>query len=328
MTAQGVWVWIEQYKGEVANPSWEAIGAAHAVAQAYGGQVTACLFGQGIAGLAQEAIHYGADQVLLADDSVLTDFRVEAYASLLSKLAEERQPAVILFGGTTRGRELAPAVAADLETGAIADVTGMELEDGNVVTTRPIYAGKLLSKCVIPERRPQIISLRARAFPRPEPDTGRSGEIITFAPTLAEEEIKNKVTGFETAEGQVSLSDAAIIVAGGRGVAGSDGYAPLIELAQVLGAALGASRAAVDAGWIPYAHQVGQTGKTVGPDLYIACGISGAIQHQAGMRTSKLIVAINKDPEAPIFKLAQYGIVGDLFKVVPALVAAFKERLG
>jgi electron transfer flavoprotein alpha subunit len=327
MTAQGVWVWIEQYKGEVASPSWEAIGAARNIADAYGGQVTACLFGQGIEELAQNAIHYGANRVFLADDTTLTDFRVEAYASLLSKLAEEHRPAVILFGATPRGRELAPTIAVDLETGAIADVTALEIEDGNVVATRPIYAGKLLSKCVIPERRPQIISLRGRAFPRPEPDAGRSGEIVTVAPALAEDEIKNKVTGWEIVEGQVSLTDASIIVSGGRGVGGPEGYAPIRELAQTLGGALGASRASVDAGWIPYAHQVGQTGKTVSPDLYIACGISGAIQHQAGMRTSKIIVAINKDPEAPIFKLAHYGIVGDLFKVVPALTAAFKEKL-
>ncbi len=328
MTAQGVWVWIEQFKGEVASASWEAIGAARSIVDAFGDQVTACLFGQGVEALAQEAIHYGADRVFLADDATLADFRVETHAALLNKLAAESKPAVILFGATTRGRELAPTVAVMLETGAIADVTALEMEDTNIVATRPIYSGKLLSKCVIPERRPQIISLRPRAFPRPEPDTGRSGEVVQVAPVLTEDDVKSKVTGFEAAEGQVSLADAAIIVSGGRGVGGPDGFEPLIELTKALGAALGASRAAVDAGWIPYAHQVGQTGKTVSPDLYIACGISGAIQHQAGMRTSQVIVAINKDAEAPIFKLARYGIVGDLFQVVPALTAAVEEKLG
>jgi electron transfer flavoprotein alpha subunit len=327
MATKDMWVWIEQYQGEVASPSWEALGAARGIAQVYGWQVIACLFGQGIEELAQQAIHYGADRVLLADDATLADFRVEPYASLLSQLAKEHEPAAILFGATTRGRELAPTVAVDLDTGAIADVTGLEVKDGSIVATRPIYAGKLLSQCVIAERRPQILSLRGRAFPRPEPDAGRSGEVVRVTPTLAEDAVKNKVTGIEAAEGQVSLADAAIIVSGGRGVGGPEGYAPIRTLAEVLGAAVGASRAAVDAGWIPYAHQVGQTGKTVSPDLYIACGISGAIQHQAGMRTSKIIVAINKDAEAPIFKLAHYGIVGDLFQVVPALAAAFKEKL-
>jgi electron transfer flavoprotein alpha subunit len=328
MTAQGVWVWIEQFKGEVISPSWEAIGAGRSIADAFGGQVTACAFGQDVERLTQECIHYGADRVILADDATLADFRVEAYASLLTRLAQEHKPAAILLGATTGGRELAPTVAAALETGAIADVTALEVEDGNILATRPIYSGKLLSKCVIPERRPQIISLRPRAFPRPEPDVGRTGEIVHVTPALTEDEIKTKVTGFAAAEGRVNLADAGIIVAGGRGVGGPEGFAPLVELTKVLGAALGASRAAVDAGWIPYAQQVGQTGKTVSPDLYVACGISGAIQHQAGMRTSKIIVAINKDRDAPIFKLAQYGIVGDLFQVIPALTAALEEKLG
>jgi electron transfer flavoprotein alpha subunit len=327
MATQGVWVWVEQYKGEAATPSWEALGAARHIAGAYGDLVIACLFGAGVEDLAQQAIENGADRVFYADDATLADFRVETHASLLSKLAQEHQPAVILIGATTRGRELAPTVAVDLDTGAIADVTALEVQDNNVVATRPIYSGKLLSKCVIPERRPQIISLRPRAFPRPEPDASRSGEIVTIAPTVTEDEVKNKVSEMVAAEGQVSLADAAIIVSGGRGVSGPEGFAPISELAQVLGGAVGASRAAVDAGWIPYVHQVGQTGKTVSPDLYIACGISGAIQHQAGMRTSKIIVAINKDPEAPIFKLAHYGIVGDLFQVVPALTTAFREKL-
>ena len=327
MTTQGVWVWVEQFNGKVTSPSWETIGAARSIADVYGCQVTACLFGQGVKGPAQEAIHHGADTVFLADDATLADFRVEAYASLLGKLAEEHKPAVILLGATSGGRELAPSVAVALETGAIADVIALEVENGNVVATRPVYSGKLLSKCTIPERRPQVISLRPRAFPRRAPDADRSGKVIQVTPALAEEDIKNKVTGFAAAEGQVSLADAGIIVSGGRGVNGAEGFAPIRELAQILGAAVGASRAAVDAGWIPYTHQVGQTGKTVSPDLYIACGISGAIQHQAGMRTSKVIVAINRDPEAPIFKLAHYGVVGDLFQVMPALTAAFEEKL-
>jgi electron transfer flavoprotein alpha subunit len=278
--------------------------------------------------MVQEAIAHGADKVLVAEDTTLANFRVEPYAALLAKAVRDAEPTAVLIGATFRGRELGPTLAVELDTGCIADCVALVLEDGQLVATRPIYAGKLLSKCLIPERRPQIVTLRVRAFPKPEPDSGRSGEIVRVDPALAEDDITVKVTGFRETEGGVSLADASIIVSGGRGVGGPEGFEPVRELAQVLGAAMGASRAAVDAGWVPYEHQVGQTGKTVSPDLYVATGISGAIQHQAGMRTSKVIVAINKDPEAPIFKLAHYGIVGDLFKVVPALTAALKEKLG
>jgi electron transfer flavoprotein alpha subunit len=322
-------VWVEQFKGQPTAASWEAIGAARRLADELGGTVTACVFGgPGVEPLAQEAISYGADTVLLAEDATLADFRVEPQVALMARAIHEAEPFAVLIGATFRGRELGPALAVELDTGCIADCTALELEEGQLVATRPIYAGKLLCKCVIPERRPQIFTTRVRAFAKPEPDPARSGQVTQVEPVLAEDDIPAKVTGFQKAEGAVSLTDAAIIVSGGRGVAGPEGFEPVRELARVLGGAVGASRAAVDAGWIPYAHQVGQTGKTVGPDLYIASGISGAIQHQAGMRTSKVIVAINKDPEAPIFKLAHYGIVGDLFKVLPALTAALKEKLG
>lgn len=324
-----IFVWVEQFKGQAAGASWEAIGAARQLADELGGSVTACLFGgEGVEPLAQEAISYGADRVLLAEDATLAEFRVEPQAALLAKVVADADPAAVLIGATFRGRELGPTLAVALDTGCMADCIVLELQDGRLVATRPIYAGKLLCKCVIPERRPQIVTNRVRAFPKLEPDAARSGEVVRVEPVLAEDDVVVKVTGFEEAEGGVSLADASIIVSGGRGVGGPDGYEPVRELAQVLGAALGASRAAVDAGWIPYEHQVGQTGKTVSPDLYVAAGISGAIQHQAGMRTSKVIVAINKDPEAPIFKLAHYGIVGDLFKVVPALTEALKTKLG
>jgi electron transfer flavoprotein alpha subunit len=322
-------VWVEQFDGQPAGVSFEAIGAARRLADELGGGVTACLFGgEGLDSMAQEAIAHGADKVLVAEDTTLANFRVEPYAALLAKVVRDAEPTAVLIGATFRGRELGPTLAVELDTGCIADCIALVLEDGQLVATRPIYAGKLLSKCLIPERRPQIVTLRVRAFPKPEPDSGRSGEIVRVDPVLAEDDIIVKVTGFQETEGGVSLADASIIVSGGRGVGGPEGFEPVRELARVLGAAMGASRAAVDAGWVPYEHQVGQTGKTVSPDLYVATGISGAIQHQAGMRTSKVIVAINKDPEAPIFKLAHYGIVGDLFKVVPALTAALKEKLG
>jgi electron transfer flavoprotein alpha subunit len=323
-----IFVWIEHFENEVASPSWEALGVARRLAGELGGKVSACLFGQGIEGLAQEAFSYGADSVFVADDATLASFRLEPYASLLASLAQEHEPAVILIGATARGRDLGPSVAVDLQAGCVADCTALEFVDGQLTATRPIYAGKLMCTCTVPERRPGIFTTRPRAFPKPEPDSSRSGEVTAVDAVLAEDEIKCKVTGFQEAEGGVNLADANIIVSGGRGVGGPEGFEPVTELASVLNAAVGASRAAVDAGWIPYELQVGQTGKTVSPDLYIACGISGAIQHQAGMRTSKVIVAINKDPEAPIFQLAHYGIEGDLFKVIPALTAALEDKIG
>ncbi len=324
----GIWVFIEQQGGKAANVSWEALGLGRTLADGLGQPLTALVFGVNAAALGEEAIRRGADKAIVCEDATLTDFRLDPYAALLGQLVKERQPAVILAGATTRGSDVMAAVAADLEAGLISDVVGAELKDGKIEATTPVYSGKLMAKVLVVGDGPQMLTVRTRAFPAAQPDPSRSGEVEKVNAVLTEDQIATKVVGFEPAGSTVSLTDAAIIVSGGRGVGGPEGFAPLRELAEVLGAALGASRAAVDAGWIPYEHQVGQTGKTVSPDLYIACGISGAVQHQAGMRTSKVIVAINKDPEAPIFKLARYGIVGDLFKVVPALTAAFKARLG
>lgn len=290
--------------------------------------VLALVFGHDVSGLSQEVLHYGADEVILCDDPTMSDPRVEACAALLSKLAADACPAVILAPATTRGSDVTAMISIDLESSAVVDGIGLNVEDGVVYVTRPVYAGKLHSTVSAPRALPQLITLRPRAFPKPNRLTNASGEINNVAPVLAENEIMVKITDYDTVVGQVSLTDASIIVSGGRGVGGPEGFDPIRLLANALGGATGASRAAVDAGWIPYEHQVGQTGKTVSPDLYIACGISGAIQHQAGMRTSKVIVAINKDRDAPIFRLANYGIVGDLFKVVPALTQEFTKRLG
>ncbi len=321
----GVWVFIENRDGEIAAIAKEALAASRTVADGLGETLTALVFGQDVSGVAAAAFDLGADAVLGADDASLSPFRVEAVGPLVVKLAQEREPAVIMAGASTRGRDLAAWVAADLEAGLVADGTDLAVDSGTVKVTRPVYASKLLATVFVTEGT-QVITLRNRAFPQAE-STGGSGSAEWVDTAVAEADIPTKVTGFAGKEGGVSLTDANIIVSGGRGVGGPEGFAPVQELANVLGAALGASRAAVDAGWIPYEHQVGQTGKTVSPDLYIANGISGAIQHQAGMRTSKVIVAINKDPEAPIFKLAQYGIVGDLFEVLPALTAEFKKKL-
>lgn len=328
MMTNKVWVFIDQYKGEALQASWEALGAARPVAEALGSGVTAVVFGQNVAAVAEAAGQFGADAVLLADDATLADFRLDPYASLFTALVKEHAPAVVLGTATTRGRDLFAAAAVDLGVCSIADATALDMDGETVRATHPVYAGKLLATFTVQPGQLQLITLRSRAFPKPDADPSRTAEVTSVAPVKAEDEIAVKVTGAEQAEGTVSLTDAGVIVAGGRGVGGPEGFEPVADLARALGGAMGASRAAVDAGWIPYAHQVGQTGKTVSPDLYIAAGISGAIQHLAGMRTAKVIVAINKDPDAPIFKLARFGVVGDLFDILPALTAEAKARLG
>jgi electron transfer flavoprotein alpha subunit len=322
----GVWVWVEHRDGQVKPISRETMSVARIIADSLSEDLTALVLGVDVSGVAQSAFNFGADEVIGSDDEIFTHFRVEAFGPLVASLAQERYPSVLLAGASARGRDLAAWVAAALDAGLIADGIGLSVENGLVKVTRPVYAGKLLADVHITDGI-QIITTRSRAFPAAE-STGQSGEVEWVPPVVSEDALSTEVIGFESSEGTVSLTDATIIVSGGRGVGGPEGFAPIQELADVLGGAMGASRAAVDAGWIPYDHQVGQTGKTVSPDLYIACGISGAIQHQAGMRTSKIIVAINKDEDAPIYKLASYGIVGDLFKVVPALAAEFRQRLG
>ena len=340
-------VFIDQFKGKATPASWEALGAARKLANEMGAQVGALVFGQGVESLAQSSFQYGADEVFLCDDPSLADYRGEPYAALISKLAKEAQPEAIFFPTSTRGREVAAMTAIDLNTGVLPDVIEIKNEGGKLVATRPIYAGKLLTK-VACNSKPQLLTLRVRAFGKPAADEGRRGTTTKVPPALSAAEIPTKIVGYATLEGRVTLGDAAIIVSGGRGTSNNpnltppaeitdekqkeiwraqQGFEMIGELAEALGAAVGASRAAVDAGYVPYAHQVGQTGKVVSPDMYIAVGISGAIQHLAGMRTSKVIVAINKDPDAPIFKMARFGIVGDLYEIVPALTKAFKERL-
>ena len=342
-----VFVYVDQFKGKVYPISWESLGAARSLAEQLGGGVTALVIGPQSQAVASEAFQYGADEALYADDASLADYRPEPYTALISKMAKEAAPEALLFPTTSRGRELAAMCAVDLESGVMPDVTALGVENGCVVATRPVYAGKLLSK-VVCEARPQIATTRTRAFPAPQPDASRSGMPAKVEAVLAEAEIPSQVVEYAASEGGVSLADAAVIVSGGRGVsnnpaltppAGLDekqaevwraqqGFKLVSDLAAVLGGAVGASRAAVDAGYIRYEHQVGQTGKVVSPDLYIACGISGAIQHQAGMRTSKMIVAINKDPEAHIFKMARFGVVGDLYAILPPLTEALRKKLG
>jgi len=332
-------VYIDHFKGEIQPASWEALGLGKSL-----GSVSAIVFGSDLDAITKAAFEYGADEVLAADDAGLADFRVEPYASTLSAIASSQSPDLILFPTTTRTRELAAMTAVDLNTGVLTDISALEVIGNEVIATRPIYEGKLIEKAVC-SGKPVIATIRARAFPKPEADGSKSG---TATKVEVKSDALTEVTGYSTSESAVNLGDAGVIVSGGRGVsnnpslqppAGMDekqaelwraqqGFALITDLAKVLGGAIGASRAAVDAGYIPYSHQVGQTGKVVTPDLYIACGISGAIQHLVGMRNAKLVVAINKDSDAPIFKQARYGVVGDLFQIVPALTEAFRKKLG
>ena len=346
MSDNKILAYIDQFQGTALPTSWEVLGAAQLLAEKLGGQVIALVLGADAKSVADEAFQYGAAEVFYCDDPSLADYRAEPYSSVVVKVAREQVPGIILFPTTTRGRELAAMISIDLESGVMPDVTALEVEDSKLVATRPVYAGKLFTKALC-EVQPQIITTRVRAFKKPEGDASLTGTPVPVEAVMAEGDIQSQVVGYTQAEGGVSLTDANVIVSGGRGVsnnpaltppAGMDeseaevwraqeGFKLVGELASALGGAVGASRAAVDAGYIPYENQVGQTGKVVSPDLYIACGISGAIQHQAGMRTSKVIVAINKDPEAPIFKLARFGVVGDLYKILPPLTEAFRKRL-
>lgn len=325
------WVYIDHFNGEAVSASWEAVGVGKRF-----GPVCALVFGSGVEALAQSAFEFGADEVLLADDPALLDFRAETYASTLTALASSALPDLILLPTTFRARELAAMSAIDLNSGVLVDVTLLEESGGKIIATRPIYEGKLFEKTTC-AATPQFITLRGRAFPRPEREAGRSGSLTKVA---AQTKALTSVEGYSANEGGVSINDASVIVAGGRGVSNNPslgldekataekGFALIAELAQLLGGAIGASRVAVDSGYIPYSHQVGQTGKVVSPDLYIAAGISGAIQHIVGIRTAKLVVAINKDGDAPIFAVARYGVVGDLFTFIPLLTAAFRKKLG
>jgi electron transfer flavoprotein alpha subunit len=327
---EGVWFWVEQYEGQAGSISWEMAGKGRQLADQLGVSLTACVLGSDVESTAREAIAHGADRVFLVDDPTLTTYRTDPYAAVMVDLVERYKPEILIMGASSRGRDLAGSIATRLVTGLTADCTGLEIdpETRQLRQTRPAFGGNIMATILCPNHRPQMATVRHRVFEVPEKDDARQGQVVRERALMAEDEIASKVIDFLVEEENVNLADARIIVSGGRGVKGPEGFEPVRELAQVLGGAVGASRAAVDAGWIPYAHQVGQTGRTVRPDLYIACGISGAIQHLAGMRTAKVIVAINRDPEAPIFEVAHYGIVGDLFEVVPALTEAFRKKLG
>jgi electron transfer flavoprotein alpha subunit len=319
--SKDVLVVAEKRNGNLRNVSFEALAAAKKIAD--GGKVTAVLFGQGDNGDAEQLAQYGAAQVYLVTNEELNDFSIDAYTQAFTEVFNIVKPDAVLLGHTAMGRDLAPRVAARLGLGLVSDCTEVEVQGDEVVFVRPIYAGKAFQKKKITNG---IIfaTIRSNNIEKGEPEVGRTAETIEFKATITDIRTVIKDVVRKTA-GTIDLTEAKIIVSGGRGVKSAEGFNPINELAKVLGAAVGASRAACDAGYCDYSMQVGQTGKVVTPDLYIACGISGAVQHLAGMSNSKIIVAINKDPEAPIFKVADYGIVGDLFEVVPMLTEEFKK---
>ena len=321
--AKKVLVLGELKGGELRNVTFEAIAAASQVAN--GGEVVGVLFGENASSHAEKMIHSGADRVLVAENDELKQFTTDAYTQAFLQVVESEKPEGIMIGHTSSGKDIAPRIATKLGSGLISDAVDVEVNGDDVVFTRPIYSGKAFEKKQIEEGL-VFATIRPNNIAPLEEDTARTGDITTVDVDIKDLRTIVKEVGKKTSGG-IDLAEASIIVSGGRGVKSAEGFKTLEELAEVLGAAVGASRGACDAGYCDYSMQIGQTGKVVTPDLYIACGISGAIQHLAGMSNSKVIVAINKDPEAPIFDVADYGIVGDLFDVVPKLTEAFKKEL-
>lgn len=325
-----VWVFAEQKDGEPAGVALELLGEGRKLAGQLGVKLAAVLLGENMEAAAKNLIAYGADEVYMVDHPSLKRFNDESYADIFVQLIEKYKPEIVLMGATTYGRSLAPRVASRLNTGLTADCTKLEIdmEKRLLLQTRPAFGGNLMATIICPDRRPQMSTVRPKVMKALEPDSSRNGEIIK-PDVVIPENVRVKVLDVvSTLCEKVSLAEADIIVSGGRGMGDPKNFALIQELADVLGGAVGASRATVDAGWVDYSHQVGQTGKTVGPKIYFACGISGAVQHLAGMSSSDTIIAINKDPEAPIFKVADIGIVGDVLEVLPALISEFKKRLG
>ncbi|WP_338473356.1 electron transfer flavoprotein subunit alpha/FixB family protein (plasmid) [Niallia sp. XMNu-256] len=314
-------VFAEIKDGKLRNISFEALTAAQQLSE--GGEVSVTLFGQGASSFVEAVSQYGPNKVYVVEDEALTVFTTDAYAQALCQLIDEVQADVILMGHTAIGKDVAPRVAARLGVGLVSDCTGVDLENGNIVFTRPIYSGKAFQKKIFNQGK-VFATLRPNNFEIKE--NPAHAEVISFQPVIKDLRVIVKDIVRKTRNG-VDLSEAKVIISGGRGVKGTEGFKLLQEFAEVLGGAVGASRGACDAEYCDYSLQIGQTGKVVTPDLYIACGISGAIQHLAGMSNSKIIVAINKDPEAPIFQVADYGIVGDLFEVLPLLTEEFKKVL-
>ncbi len=328
-----VWVFIEHEDGKVSTVSFELLGEGAALARDLGCRLCGMLFvdPEHVEAYAAESVAHGAEIVYAMESPLLGHYRTDPYARAAVDLIRKYKPEIVLFGATTQGRDFAGTVATTLEAGLTADCTGLAIDPETkfLKQTRPAFGGNIMATILdYPQYRPQMSTVRPKVFAMPPRDPSRKGRVVRETLAMTEDEVRTKVVEFVRGEETVNLADAEIIVSGGRGMGCGENFKVLRDLADTLKAAVGASRAAVDAGWIPYHHQVGQTGRTVRPKIYFACGISGSVQHQAGMKTSDVIVAVNKDPEAPIFQIATYGIVGDLFQVVPLLTQEFKKRLG
>jgi electron transfer flavoprotein alpha subunit len=325
-----VWVFCEQKKGVIQTISFELLGEGKKLAKKLGVKLCAVILGFGIEPKIEELSARGADKIYIVDHPELKNYLDDPYTNVLTSLSEEYKPEVILCGATVIGRSLVSRVAVKIDAGLTADCTGLDIDDKDklLLQTRPAFGGNIMATIITPNHRPQMATVRHKVMKEAEIHKAHKAEVIRK--TYPDAMLKSRTTLIdivEEIEETVNLAEADIIVSGGRGLAAPENFALVKELAKTIGAAVGASRATVDAGWIPYSHQVGQTGKTVCPKLYIACGISGQIQHLIGMQSSKVIVAINKDPDAPIFKVATYGIVGDLFEIIPALTKEFKRVL-
>lgn len=326
---RGVWVFIEQNDGEAAKVSWELLGKGQELAAKLQVELCAVVIGHKVEGLCHEAFSYGATKAYLLDAPLYADYRTQPYLEAMCHLISRHKPEVILMGATGMGRDLAGAVATRVGTGLTADCTGLDIDDKrNLGQTRPAFGGNIMATIMCDKYRPQMATVRPHVMQMPPAQTGATGQIIHDDFTTPEDQVLVKVLEIirdGDAKQKVDIGGAEFIISGGRGMMGPENFPMLEELAKELNGVVGASRSAVDAGWMPHDRQVGQTGKTVRPKIYIACGISGAIQHLVGMQDSDLVIAINRDKDAPIFEVAHYGIVGDLFQVVPALTRKIRE---
>jgi electron transfer flavoprotein alpha subunit len=327
---KGVWVVAEHQNGELHSVSFELLGAGRRLADKLKVELAAVLIGYQLQEGAKKLIGHGADRVYLAEHPELVHFNDESYAKVLTELIKEKKPEILLAGATAMGRSFIPRVAVAVETGLTADCTGLDIgDDGLLYQTRPAFGGNVMATILCPRRRPQMATVRPRVMKKVDFDKERQGVVEPFAPSP--DALNSRVKVLETVtqdQDTVRITEADVIITGGRGLQKAVNFKIIEEVALLLNGAVGATRSVVDEGWLPHSHQVGQTGKTVSPKLYMACGVSGAIQHVVGMQGSEIIVAVNKDPSAPIFDVVNYGVVADLFEFVPALVKKIKEQRG